>query len=92
MYFKISFTLSERLKARLDKKYGGLKLYNMDYDSRQITCRKPWFHKKRGENRYCIFAVLDGYDPKKDDLDEENYATWNTWDLDLALYDCIRDY
>ena len=82
----------ERLKPRLDKKYGGLKLYDTDYNSRQMTCLKPWFHKKRGENRYCIFAVLDGFDPKKDDLDEENYEMWNTWDLDSALYDCIQDY
>ena len=48
----------------------GLKLYNMDYDSRLMTCHKPYFHKKRGENRYCIYAVLDGYEPKKDDFDE----------------------
>ncbi len=79
------------LKARLEKKYGGLKLYNMDYDSRQMTCLKPFFHKKRGENRYCIFAVLGGYDPKKDNLEEGNYDMWNSWDLDSALYDFIRD-
>ena len=81
-----------RLKAHLEKQFEGLKLYNTDYDSRLMTCRKHYFHKKRGENRYCIFAVLDGYDPKKDDFDEGNYGTWNTCDLDLALNDCICDY
>ena len=25
-------------------------------------------------------------------IDEGSYEMWNTWDLDSALYDCIRDY
>ena len=36
--------------------------------------------------------MLDKYEPKKDDFNEVNYEMWNTWDLDLALYDCICDY
>ena len=47
--------------------------------------------QEEGRNRYCIFSVLDGYDPKKDNLEEGNYDMWNTWDLDSALYDFIRD-
>ena len=50
-----------------------------------------YFNKKSGEDRYCIFAVLGGHSPKKDDMAEGNYEMWNTWDLDLALYSCIYD-
>jgi len=81
-----------RLSERLMKKYGNLKLYDRDYGNRLLTCHKPYFQKKRGANRYCIFAVMEGYDPNKDDMEEGNYELWSLWDLDEALYDCIRDY
>ena len=81
-----------KLKARLEKKYSGLHLYDKDYDSRLLTCAKIHFHKTRGNNRYCIFAVMDGYNPEKDDTDEGNYELWTLWGLDEALYDCIRNY
>ena len=35
---------------------------------------------------------MDGYDPEKDDMDEGNFELWTLWELDEALYDCIRDY
>ena len=35
---------------------------------------------------------MEGYDPNKDDLDEDNYEFWTLWELYEALYDCIRDY
>ncbi len=81
-----------KLKARLEKKYSGLHLYNKDYDSRLLTCAKIHFHKTNGNNRYCIFAVMDGWDPEKDDMDEGNYELWTLWKLDEVLYDCICDY
>ena len=81
-----------KLKARLEKKYAGLHLYDKDFDCRLLTCAKIHFHKTRGNNRYCIFAVMDGYDPEKDDMNEGNYELWTLWELDEALYDCIRDY
>jgi hypothetical protein len=49
-----------KLKARLEKKYSGLHLYDKDYDSRLLTCAKIHFHKTRGNNRYCIFCS-DGW-------------------------------
>ncbi len=39
-----------------------------------------------------FFAVMDGYNPEKDDMDEGNYELWTLWELDEALYDCIGDY
>jgi hypothetical protein len=74
------------------QKYGGLKLYDKDDENRLLTCHKPYFQKKRGDNRYCIFAVMEGYDPMKDDMDEGNYELWSLWELDEALYDCVQDY
>ena len=82
----------EKLKERLLQKYGGLKLYDKDDENRLLTCHKPYFQKKRGDNRYCIFAVMEGYDPMKDDMDEGNYELWSLWELDEALYDCVQDY
>jgi hypothetical protein len=57
-----------------------------------LTCAKIHFHKTSGNNRYYIFAVMDGYNPEKDDTDEGNYELWTLWELDEALYDCIHDY
>jgi hypothetical protein len=81
-----------RLRERLMQKYENLKLYDKDNDNQLLTCHRAYFQKKRGANRYCIFAVMEGYDPNKDDLDEGNYEFWTLWELDEALYDCIRDY
>jgi hypothetical protein len=69
-----------------------LKLYDKDYGNRLLTCTKAYFKKKRGDNKYCIFAVMEGYDPKKDDMDESNYPLWTFWDPDEALYECIQEY
>ena len=74
------------------QKYENLKLYDKDDGNKLLTCHKPYFQKKRGANRYCIFAVMEGYDPTKDDLDEGNYELWSLWELDEALYDCMQDY
>ena len=57
--------LALKFKAHLEQKYAGLYLYDKNYDSRLLTCTKIHFHKTRGNNRYCIFAVMDGYDPEK---------------------------
>jgi hypothetical protein len=81
-----------RLKECLMQKYGVLKLYDSDFNNRLLTCHKPYFQKRRGANRYCIFAVMEGYNPNKDDMEEGNYELWMLWDLDEALYDCIQDY
>jgi hypothetical protein len=81
-----------RLKECLMQKYGGLKLYDRGFNNWLLTCHKPYFQKRRGANRYCIFAVMEGYNPNKDDMEEGNYKLWTLWDLDEALYDCIQDY
>ena len=41
---------------------------------------------------YCIFAVSEGYDPNKGDMEEGNYEYWTIWETAEALYDCIWDY
>ena len=38
------------------------------------------------------WTQMAGYDPDKDDLDEDNYELWTLWELDEALYDCVGDY
>jgi hypothetical protein len=57
-------------------KYVNLKLYDRDDNNRLLTCTKAHFKKKRGDNSYCIFAVREGYDPNKDDIEEGNYELW----------------
>ena len=54
-----------QLKERLERKYVGLKLYDKDDENRILTCAKAYFKKMRGDNTYCIFAVMEGYDPIK---------------------------
>jgi hypothetical protein len=82
-----------KLKKRLKNKYVILKLYDRDYGNRLLTCMKAYFKKKRGDNKYCIFVVMEGYDPNKDDMDESNYPLLTLWDsMDEALYDCIQEY
>ncbi len=73
-----------RLKELLMQKYGGLKLYDRDFNNKLLTCHKPFFQKR--------IAVMEGYDPSMDDMEEGNYELWTLWDLDEALYDCIQDY
>jgi hypothetical protein len=41
---------------------------------------------------YCIFAVSEGYDPNKGDMEEGNYDYWKIWQTGEALHDCIREY
>ena len=83
----------KQLKEHLLRKYASLKLYDRDYDNRELTCIKRYFQKERNDaNRYCILAAMAGYDPDKDDLDEENYELWTLRELDEALYDYICGY
>ena len=37
-------------------------------------------------------AAAEGYDPEKDDNEPSNFPLWSPFDLDEALYDCIREY
>ena len=81
-----------QLKERLERKYVGLKLYDRDDENRLLTCAKAYFKKQRGNNTYCIFAVMEGYNPDIDDMEDGNYELWTLWDTAEALYDCIREY
>jgi hypothetical protein len=81
-----------KLKDRLQKKSVNLKLYDKDNGDQLLTCMVAYFKKKKGDNRYTIFAVAEGYDPKKNDADPLYYPLWSLWELDEALYDCIREY
>ena len=81
-----------QLKECLERKYVGLKLYDRDDENRLLTCAKAYFKKQRGNNTYCIFAVMEGYNPDIDDMEDGNYELWTLWDTAEALYDCIREY
>ena len=41
---------------------------------------------------YCIFAVAEGYDPNKGDMEEGNYDNWKIWQTGEALHGCIWEY
>ena len=47
------------------------------FDRDYVTCTKAYFKKKRNDNKYCIFVVMEVYDTQKDDMDESNYLMWN---------------
>ncbi len=79
-------------KEHLQNNYVNLKLYDRDDNNRLLTCTKAYFKKKRGDNSYCIFLVVERYDPNKDDMGEGNYEPWTLWELDEALYKCIQEY
>ena len=79
-------------KARLVRKYAGL--YWLDIDNgNKLLCadQRMVFDKKRGENKYHIFAKFDGFDGSKSAEEQED--EWNVWSFEgTALYELITDY
>ena len=70
------------LEARLVKKYGGLKWLDIDneYSRRTVHPEMMYFEKKRGNNRYHIFALKDGFDMKL--APDKQKDLWDVWELE----------
>jgi len=80
------------LEARLTKKYKGLKIFDIDENNRVMTAHKMIFQKKRGNNLYHVFAMMDGFNDVLKDEDEANDAYWQPWEVNEDLFDCMRVY
>ena len=70
------------LEARLTKKYRGLNFFDIDNNNRVMTAHKMIFQKKRGNNLYDVFAMMNGFNYVLKDEDEANDA----------FFDCMRVY
>ena len=79
-------------EARLVRKYGGLKW--VDCDEGDILCKSHpdhmWFEKKRGQNRYHVIGMNEGYNQKMAPQNQED--KWSLWSCDEALYTQIAEY
>ena len=49
-----------------------------------------WFEKKRGQNRYHVIGMNEGYNQKMAPQNQED--KWSLWSCDEALYTQIADY
>ena len=83
----------DMLEARLARKYGGLRW--LDQDNCYCVCEahpdRMFFQKRRGNNKYLIFATYQGYDlTKQPDQQLEKYDAWKKSDYDF--YDEVIKY
>ena len=72
------------LQARLVRKYGGLQWLDPD-DEYSIRTAHPdmmYFQKDRGNNRYVVFAMKEGYDLNK--IPSMQDSKWETWETNLV--------
>ena len=63
----------DRFEAKLVAKYGGLCWLDADYNYRRVETHptKMFFEKKRGNNKYIIFATYEGFDLNKDPSEQK---------------------
>ena len=63
----------DRFEAKLVAKYGGLCWLDADYNYRRVETHptKMFFEKKRGGNKYIIFATYEGFDLNKDPSEQK---------------------
>ena len=81
------------LEARLLRKYGGIKWF--DPDSEQVFTShttKMHFEKKRGDNQYNVFGILQGYDMDLADDHPDNIDQSEPWSLSLDWYEQVALY
>ena len=64
----------DRFESKLVAKYGGLCWLDVDYNYRRVETHptKMFFEKKRGDNKYIIFATYEGFDLNKDPSDQKD--------------------
>ena len=79
------------LEERFLRKYGGLKWVD-DKDFMRYTARSDvmGFQKKRGNNRYFIFGIQDGYDMSMDADDQPQL--YEKWERTEDFYEMITKY
>lgn len=79
------------LEERFLRKYGGLKWVD-DKDFMRYTARSDvmGFQKKRGNNRYFIFGIQDGYDMSMDADDQPQL--YENWERTEDFYEMITKY
>jgi hypothetical protein len=82
------------LEARLVNKYGGLKWIDADQEEQPVVTAHPdkmHFVSERGNHRYNVLAMNEGFDVTKheDDQDEE---IWESWEKGYDLYGQIVEY
>jgi hypothetical protein len=81
------------LEARLLRKYGGIKWF--DPDSEQVFTShmtKMHFEKKRGDNQYNVFGILQGYDMDLADDHPDNIDQSEPWSLSSDWYEQVALY
>ena len=89
----ISANGNDVLEARLVRKYGGIKWLDPDNGHRLCIAHpnNMFFEKKRGNNKYLIFATYKGYDTsKKPDEQHELYDPWEKSEYDF--YDQVIEF
>ncbi|KAL3798023.1 hypothetical protein ACHAW5_002626 [Stephanodiscus triporus] len=82
-------------RARLLRKYGGLKWFDQDSTPQRVFTAHPTkmqFEKVRGNNHYTVFGTLEGYDDSKSDDDLENIEFWEPWEFFDDFYDAVCLY
>jgi len=80
------------LEAHLTKKYRGLQFLDINENNMEMTVHKMISQKRRGDNAYHVFAMMDGFNDKLQDDDEANDAYWQPWEINEDLFDCMRFY
>ncbi len=80
------------LEAHLTKKYRGLQFLDINENNMEMTVHKMISQKRRGDNAYHVFAMMDGFNDKLQDDDEANDAHWQPWEINEDLFDCMRLY
>ena len=82
-------------RARLLRKYGGLKWFDQDSTPQRVFTAYPTkmqFEKVRGNNHYTVFGTLEGYDDSKLDNDPANIEFWEPWEFFDDFYDAVCLY
>jgi hypothetical protein len=81
------------LEAKLNKKYQGLKLIDMDStDLKVLTVHAMIFRKKHGDNKYDCVCILPEFNLELPYDHGDNDPHWEKWEINEDLFDCIRAY
>jgi hypothetical protein len=82
------------LEAKLNKKYQGLKLIDMDSpDLKVLTVHTSMvFRKKHGDNKYDCVCILPGFNLELPDDHADKDPFWEKWEINEDFFDCIRAY
>jgi hypothetical protein len=82
-------------EARLLRKYGGIKFFDIDTTPHRVFKVHPstmWFEKERGNNHYSVIGILDGFDLEKPLDHDDNKPLYEPWDTSVDFYECVKMY